>query len=129
MTPVLIRSEDIALIDALAGILGRLRGYAFGRSFAGSEDAIHREADGFVERISGHLRYVEKTLFPASPKVRSESAVIVEEFKKDHRLLSLYARTLADHLRRRDNESAYDVGRSFLAALLDHIHREMDAVY
>ncbi len=128
MNATLGHGEDGALSAGLAGIMGPLRGHPFGRFEGGAEKALHREADRFVERLAGHLRYAEDTLFPALRELERDPACDIEELEKDHRLLHLYARDLAVQIRGRDNEGAYGVARSFLAVLLDHIHRETEDV-
>lgn len=115
--------EDEALSDSLAAILGRLRG-AYGRYRGGVEDDLHREADGFSERLDGHVRHAEESLFPALLESGTRSGGDVEEFQKDHCLLALYARELVTQIRDKDRERAYLVARTFLALLLDHVHRE-----
>jgi hypothetical protein len=128
MNTILSHGEDGALSDALAGILGRLRGYPDGRSPGESEENLHREADGFVMKLAVHLRHAEEAVFPALQKVGWGSAGGIEELEKDHRLLGLYARDLAAEIREKNRERAYGVARSFLAVLLDHIQRETDGV-
>ena len=124
MITSLIRGESGTLSASLAGVLGRLRGHSYGRPPGEPQEDIHREADGFVDRLAGHFRHAEETIFPALRTAGSESASEIEELQNDHRLLGLYARELAARIRSRDQEMAYGLARSFLAVLLDHIRRE-----
>ena len=124
MLTSLIPGEDGALSAALAGVLGQLRGLSYGRPPGEREEDIHREADGFVDRLAGHFRHAEESIFPALRKAGSGSASEIEELQKEHRLLGLYARELAARIRSKERETAYGVARSFLAVLLDHIRRE-----
>src|SRR5688500_15134397 len=115
MMTSLIPGEGGALSAALAGVLSHLRGDSYGRPPGGPREDIHREADGFVDRLAGHFRHAEETIFPALRTAGSGSASEIEELQKDHRLLGLYARELAARIRSRDRETAYDLARSFLA--------------
>jgi len=119
-----IPNEDGAFSAALAGVLGHLRGLSYGRPPGEPEEDIRREADGFLDRLAGHLRHAEETIFPALRMAGSGSASEIEELQKDHRLLGLYARELATRIRSEERETAYGVARSFLAVLLDHLRRE-----
>ncbi len=114
MNRTLIRGEDGSLIDALAGALGGLRGHSYGPF----------PADGFPEKLGGHLRFAEETLFPALRALGLSSAGDLGELEEDHRLLGVYARDLAAQLREQHRERACGIARSFLAVLLDHIRRE-----
>lgn len=128
MNTTLGRHEDGTLSDALAGILGRLRGHPYARFMGGPDEALDGETDRFGRRLVEHLRYTEETLFPALREVEPGYACDIERLEKGHRLLHLYARDLALQIRGRDKEGAYGVARSFLAVLLDHIHRETEDV-
>ena len=128
VTTTLGRDENGTLSDALAGILGHLRGHPYGRFFGRPEEALYGEADRFVRRLAEHLRYTEEALFPALREVEPGSACDIEGLEKDHRLLHLYARDLALQIRGGDKKRAYGVARSFLAVLLDHIQRETEGV-
>jgi hemerythrin HHE cation binding domain-containing protein len=128
MNTTLSRSEDGALSDALAGLLGRLRGGRAARFPGTLEEALNGDADRFAARLAGHLRYAEETLFPALEEVEPGPACDLEELKKDHRLFHLYARDLAVQIRDGDQEKAYGLARSFLAVMLDHLQRETDGV-
>jgi iron-sulfur cluster repair protein YtfE (RIC family) len=124
MMTSLIPGESGALSASLAGVLGRLRGRSDGRPPGAPEEDIHREADGFVDRLAGHFRHSEETIFPALRTAGSRSASEIEELEKDHRLLGRYACELAARIRSQDRAMAYGLARSFLAVLLDHIRRE-----
>jgi len=119
-----IPGEDGALSAALAEVLGHLRRFSYGRPPGEPGEDIDREADAFVDRLAGHFRYAEETIFPALRTVGSGSASGIEELQKDHQLLGLYARELVVRIRSKERETAYGLARSFLAALLDHIRRE-----
>lgn len=120
----LIRGEDGALSDALVGVLGRLRGPSYASPQGGPEQHGPLGADGFVDRLVGHFRHAETTLFPALRKDGSGSPSEIEELQRDHWVLGLYARDLVDRLGHKDREGAYQVARSFLAVLLYHLRRE-----
>ena len=124
MMTSLIRGEGRTLSASLAGVLGRLRGHSYGRPPGEPQEDIHREADGFVDRLAGHFRHAEETIFPALRTPGTQGASEIEELRKDHRLLGLYACELASWIRSKDREMAYSFARSFLALLLDHIRRE-----
>lgn len=128
MITTLGRIQDEALGDALANLLGRLRGYPLARLPALCEGAHGDDADRFAEKLAEHLRYAEETLFPALQELEPGSACDIEGLKKDHRLLHLYAQDLALQIRGGDKEEAHRVARSFLAVLLGHIDRETDGV-
>jgi hypothetical protein len=128
MCTILSRGEDGALSDALAGILGRLRGHPYGPFPGGPEEDLRREADEFIVRLAGHLRYAEDTIFPALQEGGPGSESDLEELEKEHRLLGLYARDLAIEIRDQDRKKGYEVARVFLAVLLHHIHRETKGV-
>jgi len=119
-----ICGEGGALSEVLAGILGQLREHRYPRYRGGVEEDLRSAAEEFVERFAGHLRHAEETLFLDLRKGGRESAADLDELEKDHRLLGLYARDLATQIRGQDREAAYGVARSFLAVLLDHLHRE-----
>ena len=122
------RAEDRALGDALAGLLGHLRGFAYARFYGRPEEALCDEADRFVGRLAKHLRYVEETLFPALGQVEPRFAQDIEALKNEHRRFDSYTRDLAVRILGGDKEGAYEVGRTFLAVLLDHIRRETAGV-
>jgi hypothetical protein len=113
-----IPREDAALGNTLAGFLGRLRAPSYERPQGGPEEDLHVGAVGVADRLAGHFQLAEDTLFPAL------SASEIEDLRKDHRLLGLFARELADRLGQNDREGAYRAARSFLAVLLDHLRRE-----
>ena len=128
MDMTLNRGEDGFLSDALAGILGRLRGPRYPRFPGGAEEALQSEADGFVKRLAQHLRYSEENLFPALRTAGPGSAGDLDVLEKDHRLLGLYARNLATQIKGQDREGANGVARTFLAVLLEHLDREMSGM-
>jgi hypothetical protein len=127
MKTTLVHGEHGALSDVLAGILGRLQGRYYGPFHGGLEEDLHRQADGCVERLAGHLRDAEETFLPALRTVGPAAAHDIEELEKDHRLLGLHARYLAVQIREKDGVKAYGVARSFLAVVLHHIRRETGA--
>jgi hypothetical protein len=127
MNTTVIRAEGGALSDILADILGHLRGRYYGRFHAGTQEDLHRQADGCVERLAGHFRYAQTTYFPALRKTGVGTAQDIEELEKDHRVLGLHARYLAIQIRDKDEAKAYEVARSFLAVVLHHIRRETGA--
>ncbi len=128
MNTTLSRSKNGDLSDALAGLMDHLRGNRGACSRGTPDEALSGDADRFVGRLSGHLRYAEETLFPALEKIEPGSACNLEELKKDHRLFHLYARDLGLQIRGGDKEKAYGLARSFLAVMLDHLHRESKVV-
>ena len=122
------RTEDGALSDALTGLLGHLRGRPYGRFFGLHEEALDGVAERFIGRLAEHLRFTEETLFPALREVEPRFERDIETLKTDHRLLRVCAQNLALQLRGGDDKGAYGVVRSFLAVLLDHVHRETEDV-
>ncbi len=128
MMTTLSRSEAGALSEALAGLVDHLRGGRPARSLGTPEDALSAEADRFVGGLAAHLRYAEETLFPALEEVEPGAACDLEGLKRDHRLFHLYARDLAIQIRGGEKEKACGLARSFLAVMLDHLHRETDGV-
>jgi len=128
MDMTLIQREDGFLSDALAGILGRLRGPRYPRFSGGAEETLQSEADEFVEKLAQHLRHSEETLFPALRRAGPGSAGDLDVLEKDHRLLGLYARRLATQIKGQGREGATGVARTFLAVLLEHLDREMNGV-
>ena len=123
-----IGGEGGALSDLLAGILGQLREHRYARFRGGSEEDLRSAAELFVERLAGHLRRAEETVFLDLRKGGWGSAGDLDELEKDHRLLGLFARDLATQIKGQDRETAYGVARSFLAVLLNHLRREKDGV-
>jgi hypothetical protein len=127
MNTTLTRAEPGALSDILADILGHLRGRYYGRFHDGPEEALHRQADGCVERLAGHFRYAQTTYFPELRMTGAEASRDIEELEKDHRILGLHARYLAIQIRDKNETKAYEAARSFLAVVLHHIRRETGA--
>jgi hypothetical protein len=122
------RAKNDALGDALAGLLGHLRGRPYGSFFGSPEEALCDEADRFVGRLAKHLWYAEGLLFPALRDARPESSREIQDLQEDHRIFRLYARDLALHILGRDNAGACGVARAFLAFLLNHIRQETGRV-
>lgn len=128
MNTTIDRDRDEALCDSLMGIMSRLRGYA-PRGFEGGDgELLSREADRFVGRVARHLRYAHRILFPAFRELESNSTPDLERLEEEHRLLRLAARDLGLQIRNLDKEQAYDVSRSLLAVLLDHLRRETEDI-
>lgn len=125
MDTTLSHGEDGALCDSLAGLVGHLRGRPQGGA---SGEALHADADRFVGRLAQHLWYAEEVLFPALRELEPGSSGDIEALERDHRLLHLYARDLGLQLRDGGKDGSVGVARSFLAVLLDHLHRETEGV-
>ena len=109
--------------EALASIMGHLRGHPYGRFLGRPVEALHGEADRFANRLAKHLLFTEEIPFPAAGKGESRSACDSDRPEKDHQLFHLYARDLALEILAGNTARAYAVARSFLAVLLDHIQR------
>ncbi len=120
--------HDGVLTGALAEIIGTIRMGAYGGIADGVEQALRGAADEFVSKLAAHLRHEEEVLFPALRKSDPASAPEIAKLEEEHQVLRVYATELAHRIKARDTEGAYEVSRSFLAALFDHIERERHSV-
>lgn len=120
--------HDGVLTGALAEIIGTIRRGAYGGIADGVEQALRGAADEFVAKLAAHLRHEEEVLFPALLKSDPGSAPEIAKLEEEHQLLRVYATELAHRIKAKDAEGAYEVSRSFLAALFDHIDRERHSV-
>jgi hypothetical protein len=85
---------------------------------------MHGAADRFVGRLADHFRYTEGSLFPALRELRPGTAPAIEGIEEGHRLLQRSARDLAVEIKAGSDHGTYDVARSILATVLDHLGRE-----
>ena len=121
-------AHDGSLTAGLAQIIGYLRTRPYGDIVNGVEKALRGAADEFVAKLAAHLRHEEEVLFPALRKSVPEAGPEIAHLEEEHRLLQIYATDLAFRIHSKDVEGAYEVSRTFLAALFDHIDREMKVV-
>jgi hypothetical protein len=128
MMTTLIRADDGSLIDALAGILARLRDCPSDDLRGSSREALLGAADHFVEMIASHFQRAEKILFQILREAAPGFAHDLERFEKDHRLFRAYVCDLAAQLKAGKDGEAYAVGRSFLAELLGKANHERQEV-
>lgn len=125
----MIQNEhDGVLTGALAQIMGYLRFRPYDGIADDLETALQGAADEFVVKLARHLRHEEEVLFPAIRAAWADSAEEIGHLEEEHRLLRVYATELAYRIKEKDQEGAYEVSRSFLAALFDHIDRERKIV-
>lgn len=118
------QAHDGALMGALTGIVTALRHRGYGRLQDHLREVLEGRAGRFVEDLADHLRYEEDILFPSLKELRPHAAERLAGIESEHEELRSFARGLAQKVRERDGEGAADVARRFLAALMDHIHRE-----
>lgn len=126
-TPAL-HPHDGSLTDALAGIIGRLHEQPYRMLQAEFAAALRGAADEFIRKLADHLRHEEEVLFPALREVAPWSERELDDLEEEHRVLGVYSRELGCRIHARDEVGVRSVGRSFLAALLDHIRRETKVV-
>lgn len=123
-----IHGHDGTLTDALAGILTRLRDDPYRMLQAGFEAALRGAADDFIGKLAAHLRHEENVLFPALRELVPWCEHELDALEEEHRSLRIFSRNLALGITTRDGDGVRSVGRSFLAALLDHVERETASV-
>jgi hemerythrin-like domain-containing protein len=128
MSDSALHSHDGTLTDALAGILTRLRDHPYRMLQTDFEAALRDAADDFIAKLAAHLRHEEEILFPALRELVPWSERELDALEEEHRSLRVFSRSLALRITTRDEEGIRAVGRTFLAALLDHVERETAAV-
>ncbi|HXX95275.1 MAG TPA: hemerythrin domain-containing protein [Planctomycetota bacterium] len=125
----MIQNEhDGVLTGALAEIMRHLKFRPYDGIADDVEGALQGAADAFVDKLARHLRHEEEVLFPAIRAAVPDASGPIERLEEEHRLLRVYATELAYRIKEKDQEGAYEVSRSFLAALFDHIDRERKIV-
>ena len=119
---------DGKLADTLAGIIGelRLRGYCSIQWKL--DDALLGDCDLFVKQVSEHLRQEDDILLPSLLQADPSSQAEIDDYRKDHRSLSQYAKELTQHIQANDDQNACRVARDFLALMMDHMARESKTV-
>lgn len=116
--------EDAELTQALADVMGHLKKRQYGDVIEQLSDALRGSGDVFIDTLARHLLYEEQTLFPSLRKLDSQTAEDVKSLQAEHTHLRELANELARAIKAEDLQGAYDVARTFLAGLYDHIGHE-----
>lgn len=117
--------DDGALLDQLARLIEQLRTNRYGSIVVKVRDVSSLAAEEFSDLFSRHLLYEEEILFPV---LREPAPVpagrMLEDLRREHGKLRSFAQDLVRRVQSQDLDAACETGRLFMAALLDHIHRE-----
>jgi len=117
--------EDASILtNSLAGLIGYLRARSYHEISEDSERALQGTADGFEFRLREHLRDEDVIIFPSLKEILPERGADLEGLKAEHRAMRRLAGNLSELLRKGSLDRAYEVGRTFLAALFHHMDRE-----
>ncbi len=120
--------HDGALTESLAALIGYLRLGGYDGLRNALDEAITQGADRFIGLLAKHLRQEEDILFPALREASPAAEEILRPLQEQHASLRVFASEFAQRIAVDDRDGACDVARSFLAALLEHIGREDQAV-
>ena len=118
--------DDARLTRALAEVMSHLRSRQYGTVLDHFEEALRGSADAFVDTLARHLIYEEKILFPAVRSLDTAATDGIGGLLEEHGRLRRRAEALAGLVKNGRLSEAYDVARTFLAELLDHIGRESE---
>ena len=116
--------EDAELTRALADVIGHLKKRQYGEVVELLGDALRGSGDAFVDTLARHLLYEEQVLFPVLRKHDAQTAEDVKSLQVEHACLRQLATELARAIQTNDLQGAYDIARTFLAELYDHIGHE-----
>jgi hemerythrin-like domain-containing protein len=116
--------EDAELTRALADVMGHLRKRQYGDVVEHLSDALRGSGDAFIDTLARHLLYEEQVLFPSLRTIDSQTAEVVKSLQAEHGHLRELATELARTIKAEDFQRGYDVARTFLAELYDHIGHE-----
>jgi hemerythrin-like domain-containing protein len=118
--------EDTELTRALADVMNHLRKHSYGDALGHLKDALQGTGDAFVDTLARHLLYEEQTLFPEIRRIHPEAGEELRTLQGEHGHLRQLATELAQAIKSGEVERAYDVARTFLAALYRHIDHEAE---
>jgi iron-sulfur cluster repair protein YtfE (RIC family) len=116
--------EDAELTRALADVMGHLRKRQYGDVMEHLGGALRGSGDAFIDTLARHLLYEERVLFPSLRTIDSQTAEDVKSLQAEHGRLRELATELARTIKAEDFQQGYDVARTFLAELYDHIGHE-----
>jgi iron-sulfur cluster repair protein YtfE (RIC family) len=116
--------DDAHLTQALSELMTHLRKTQYGVAMGHFEEALGGSADAFVDTLARHLLYEESVLFPSLRRLDSGIAQDIRSLQAEHARLRELSLDLARSIQKRDTWRAYDIARTFLAELFDHIERE-----
>ena len=128
MSPTFSHEGDGALTNSLAGIVCNLRSRRYADLHGDAQAALRGACEEFIRLLAEHLEQEEGVLLPVLLQADPSAAPEIDLFREEHRLLHLCARNLALCVRARDEEGACEIGRSFLAMLMNHVERESKTV-
>lgn len=109
------------LTDDLAALLGYL-------DAGGPADLESAAAEAFLRRLSDHVRVNDDVIFKALRESMPAAEELLRAPSDEHAALRLLASELSRRVSVDDRPGAAAVGRSFLAALAEHLRKEEEAV-
>lgn len=123
-----IQARHESLPDSLAAVIGYLRAGVYRDVPEEWNRLVSGAAGEFVRELAAHLREEEEVLFSALEQEMPSSRPVLAALREDHRRFRNLSGRLALRLREGTRTAPYRISLQFLAALMEHLDRESEAL-